>query len=109
MSDEDKPFVCYRQGRFGMKIMPRNGEGWRLFAMWMTVLLAMSGVYAWLVASAPQDDAFVGWVTFGFLVVTTIWAVAMIRWMMARSEIIRLDDVLAWKREQERSKDKGRR
>ena len=109
MSDEDKPFVCYRQGRLGMKIMPRNAEGWRLFGMWMIVFMLMCGAYAWLVASAPEDDAFVGWVTFGFLVVTTVWAVAMIRWMMARSEVIRLDDVLAWKREQERSKDKRRR
>lgn len=108
MREEDKPFVCYRQGRFGMRIMPRNGEGWRLFAMWMIVFLLICGVYGWLVASAPEDDAFVGWVTFGFLVVTTVWAVAMIRWMMARSEVIRLEDVLAYKREQKQKDNRPR-
>jgi hypothetical protein len=25
MREEDKPFICYRQGKWGMKIVPRGG------------------------------------------------------------------------------------
>ncbi|MFC3100186.1 hypothetical protein [Altererythrobacter lauratis] len=107
MADKDKPFVCYRQGRWAMKIMPRGGEGWRLTAMWMLSYALLSGLYVWIVAGRPDDETFVGQITAGFILVPAIWAIAMIRWMLARAEVINLDELLALKRERER--DKGRR
>lgn len=109
MAESDKPFVCYRQGRWAMKIMPRGGEGWRLTAMWLAFYALLSGLYVWVVARNPDDETFVGQMTAGFIVVTAIWAIAMIRWMLARSEVINLDELLALKRAREREEQKRQR
>lgn len=106
MAERDKPFVCYRQGRWAMKIMPRGGEGWRLTAMWLAFYAVLSGLYVWAVAGQPEDETFVGQMTAGFILVTAIWAIAMIRWMLARAEVINLDELLALKREREREKSR---
>lgn len=104
MRDEDKPFICYKQGRWGMKIVPRNGEGWRALGLWMAVLALLTIGHIALVASKPDNAVFVGWATFGFIVIVGVWAIAMIRWMLARAEVINLDELLELKRERDRSK-----
>lgn len=91
MRDEDKPFVCYRRGRWQMQIKPRNGEGWRLFGMWMAGLAVLTCGHLALVGKFEDDGALVGWLTLGFVLLTCVWAFAMIRWMLPRSVVVRLD------------------
>lgn len=112
MRDEDKPFVCYKQG-WNIKITPRNAEGWRLFAIWMVPFFAATGVFAWISFQAEK----LGWseasilllACLGFLPATLIWAVAMIRWMMERSEIIDVNGLIEIKREQDIARKTRRR
>jgi hypothetical protein len=109
MRDEDKPFICYKQG-WSMTITPRNAEGWRLFAIWMVPLFAATGLFVWISFQAQKH----GWsetnilllATLGFLPATLIWAIAMIRWMMARSEIIDVNGLIEIKREQDIARKK---
>ncbi len=104
MREEDKPFICYKQGRWSMKIVPRGIEGWRLLGLWALPFLVLTGGHIALVASAPDDEGFVGWATFVFLGLIAVWAFVMIRWMLARSEVINLADLLELKRKQDRDK-----
>ena len=104
MRDEDQPFICYRHGRWSMKIIPRNSAGWRAMGIWVLSFMLMLGGFTAIVASDPENSTFVGWLTAGFLIVAGIWSVVMIRWMMARSEIIDLDEMRKLKRNQEQSR-----
>lgn len=107
MRDEDKPFVYYKSGS-GVKISPRNAAGWRAFAVWMGAFFGATGAFVW--ATAVADAA--GWddskihllLTLPFLFVTAIWALAMFRYMKARSEIVDMDSLLKLKREQDAKK-----
>jgi hypothetical protein len=103
MRDEDKPFICYKQG-WNIKITPRNGEGWRALAFWMLALLTPT--FAFIPFAAHYDDTpqeyIVLWAVVPMLLVTGVITVAMIRWMMARSEIIDVNGLIEIKREQDR-------
>ena len=102
MRDEDKPFVCVRNG-WNIKISPRNVSGWLSFALWMAGFFAMTGLFAW--AMAVEDKPVLHATYTGvFIVAAIVWSVVMIRWMMARSEMI---DLAAIGREQSRAKRKG--
>lgn len=90
MHNEDKPFVCYRRGRWQMQIKPRNAEGWRLFGMWMMPFLLLTAAHIALTVRFAEDDALVGWATLGFVALVLLWAFAMIRWMLDRSVVITL-------------------
>lgn len=107
MIEEDKPFVCYR-GKWSFNIVPRGGEGWRLLGLWLVPLFLLTGVHIALVANDPDNEAFVGWVSLAFVLFVVAWAVAMIRWMLARSEVINVDDLMAMKRQQDRDR-RGRK
>lgn len=112
MRDEDKPFVCYKQG-WNIKITPRNAEGWRLFAIWMVPFFTAIGVFVWISVVAEKH----GWressilliALLGFLPAILIWVVTMIRWMKARSEIVDFEELLQIKREQDRAKKRSGR
>lgn len=91
MRDEDKPFICYRRGRWHMQFKPRNGEGWRLLGMWMLPFALLTTGHLALVATMPQAETLIGWTTAVFVVLALILALAMIRWMLDRSEVIWLD------------------
>jgi hypothetical protein len=112
MRDEEKPFVYYKSGS-GVKISPRNAAGWRAFAVWMVALFGASGVFVW--ASVVADEA--GWddrkvllfLTLPFLLVTGVWALAMFRYMKARSEIVDIDSLLQIKRDIDRTDKRKRR
>jgi len=104
MREQDKPFICVKHGGWSMKIKPRNGEGWRAMGMWVLSLILLSGGFPMLVARYANNDAFIGWATAGFLVVVGIWAVTMVRWMLARSEVIDVNEMLKLKRDQERAR-----
>lgn len=104
MRDEDKPFVCYKQG-WNIKITPRNAEGWRLFAIWMVPFFAGTGAFIWISAAAEKhgwsEASILSFALLGFLPATLLWAVAMIRWMWARSEIIDVNGLIEIKRQQD--------
>jgi hypothetical protein len=109
MRDEDKPFVCYKQGRWNMKLVPRGGEGWRLLGLWSLPLLILTCGHIALAASMPENETLIGWATLGFVLLIALWAFAMIRWMLAHAEVINLDDLLKLKRELDRDKANRRR
>jgi type VI protein secretion system component VasK len=100
MREEDKPFVCYKQG-WNMKIVPRNAAGWRAFALWLAALAVLIGLFIATLAIGLGDAGEIIAVVL-FLTVTGLWTVAMIRWMLARSEVIDLADLVAIKRSRER-------
>jgi hypothetical protein len=106
MRDEDKPFVCYRQNKWIFQITPRSAKGWRGFGMWLVPYLAATGMVVAIVAVMDKKGASATAinliVTVPFLIGTVMWSVFMIRWMLARSEIIDTNEVMKIKREQDR-------
>ena len=112
MRDEDKPFICYKS-KWSMKIIPRNVAGWRYMLYWMLPFFAMVVGTIWvsaaLDAKGMDDQKVVGMVVTFFLILTTIWAIALIRWTKNRSEIIDMDELFALKRELDRNKKSKRR
>ncbi len=108
MREEDKPFICYKRGRWGMTIVPRDGEGWRLMGLWFVPFVLLTAGHIAVVTSVPEDHTLVGWATLGFVLLIAVWAFSMIRWMLARAEVIELDELLALKRERDRDKTKRR-
>lgn len=103
MRDEDKPFICYQQGRWNMKIVPRNAAGWWAFVLWMVGFFAMAGLFVLFMNGEPTKGTMIAMLIL-YVVATTAWAIAMIRWMKARSEIIDMEDLLALKRERDRQR-----
>ena len=112
MRDEDKPFICYKS-KWNMKIIPRNAAGWRYMLYWMLPFFAMVVGTIWvsaiLDANGMDDQKVVGIVVPVFLILTTIWAIALIRWTKSRSEIIDMDELVALKHELDRSNKLKRR
>ena len=103
MRDEDKPFTCYKQG-WNIKITPRNGAGWKALGIWMLGLLLPT--FAFIPLAVHFDDTpqehIVLWALAPMLLLTALISIAMIRWMMARSEIIDVNGLIEIKREQDR-------
>ncbi len=112
MRDEEKPFVYYKSGS-GVKISPRNAAGWRAFAVWMFALLCATGVFVWasvVAVEAGWDDRnILLFLTLPFLLGTGVWALAMFRYMKARSEIVDVDSLLQIKRDIDRTDKRKRR
>jgi hypothetical protein len=107
MAGEDKPFVCIKRG-WAMQIIPRNAAGWRALAAWMLALAPIAGLYIWALSDDPgTEDVVVATVLYS--VVMAIWAIAMIRWTKARSEVIDLNELIAWKKERDEARKRGRR
>ena len=106
MRDEDKPFVCYKQG-WNMKIVPRNADGWRAFALWLAALGALIGLFIGALALGLGQSGEIAAVVI-FLLLTGAWTFAMIRWMLARSEVIDLADLVELKRMRDQERP-GRR
>lgn len=96
-----------------MKIVPRNAEGWRYMLYWMLPFFAMIAINIWvsaaLDANGVDDQKIVAVVVPVFLILTTIWTIALIRWTKNRSEIIDMDELVALKRELDRSNKPKRR
>jgi hypothetical protein len=112
MRDDEKPFVYYKSGS-GVKISPRNAAGWRAFAVWMLALFCATGVFVWVTIIADEvgwdDSSVLLFLTLPFLLVTGVWALAMFRYMKARSEIVDVDSLLQIKRDIDRVDQRKRR
>lgn len=109
MKDEDKPFVCCRKGRWNMHITPRNRAGGLAMGLWVAGLLAVVHSFIWLVVrQLGETTGATVLIAAGIGGISIIWIIAMTRWMLKRSEIINMDDVLDFKRDRERQRRNGR-
>lgn len=106
MAEDDKMFTCVKSG-VNFKINPRNAAGWRAFALWMAGFFAVLAVFLSSIGRIGSNASKGGLVAL-FLLATAIWVVTMVRWMMARSEMIDVKELLEIKRELERQKRQGR-
>ncbi len=83
--------------------MPRNAAGWRYTLYWMLPFFAMVAGTIWisavLEAHGAGEQKIVVIVLTNFVVLTTIWTVALIRWTKNQSEIIDMDELVALKRD----------
>ncbi len=93
--------------------MPRNAAGWRYTLYWMLPFLAMVAGTLWtsavLESNGIDEKKIVVIVLTSFVVLTTIWTVALIRWTKNRSEIIDMDELVALKRDLDRNNKPKRR
>jgi Flp pilus assembly protein TadB len=100
MREEDKPFVCYQRGRWSFKIAPRNAAGVRASIVWMLALAPIIGLFVWAMNVAQSSTHIVTYTAL-YLAAMLVWAVSMIRWMKARSEIVDLEELMQIKRERD--------
>lgn len=100
MRDDDKPYLCVRNG-WAVQITPRNREGWRGLAAWLLALMLLTGLFVGVISSGPGHWAIAA-ITAIFLIVTAGWTILMIRWMMARSLMVDAEDLARYKRDQRR-------
>lgn len=107
MAEPEKLFICYKGGG-GIKITPRNAAGWRAFGLWMGAFAAVSGLFVLIVTRHISPHG-VAYTTASFVVFMLVWAVSMIRWMMKRSEMVDMIELLDLKRELDAQKQRGRR
>jgi len=98
MCDEDKPYVALRNG-WMVQITPRNAAGWRGLGAWLLPFLVLAGVFT-AVVSRELGDTVLFALTGLFLLVTVGLCTQMIRWMLARAEIVDLKEFQAIKRGQ---------
>jgi hypothetical protein len=106
MRDEDKPFILTRYRWGGFNIEPRNARGWRLMLTWIALPLPLIGGFTLFAEQQPDSPAFAA-VLVAFILAMAAWAIAMILWMRARSEVVDVEELLKLKREAER-KQRGR-
>ncbi len=103
MRKSEKPFIAYRTGRWGLSIVPRNTAGWRALIVWMLPLAPITALFVWFESTDPERA--IWWAGLAaYLVAIIIWSLGMIRWTLARSETIDMDDFQAYKREREKAK-----
>lgn len=109
MREEDKPFICYRKGRWSLHFVPRNRFGWMALAGWVVALLVITLALIWAVVSQLGEGPTASiTLLIGISLIAIGWTIAMIRWMLPRSEIINLDELTAAKREQDRARRRKR-
>ncbi|MFA9201243.1 MAG: hypothetical protein ACEQR8_08680 [Cypionkella sp.] len=101
MRDEDKPFVCYKQG-WNIRIVPRNAAGWRASGLWVLGYLPLLGLFIGFLASEPGPTWEIAALA-AFLAATFAWVIAMIRWMYRRSEVVDVEELLRLKRGADRA------
>jgi hypothetical protein len=106
-----KDFLAIK-GPWSLSITPQTPRGWRLFGVWTAILLLPTLPLA-LFAAAVDDTAREHWVliaTVPFLIIMGLLAWTMTRWMLARSDIVRPDELTAWRAEHNQGrKNAGRR
>jgi hypothetical protein len=94
MRDEDKPYICYHQSWWNMRIVPRNAAGWRGLGLWMLPFFGATAVFSAIVVEMEKkgasDAIIIFAMTVPFVIGTIIWSVAMTRWMKARSQVIKV-------------------
>lgn len=103
MAEENKPFIMYRTGFGGFKIIPRNAQGWRETFLWMLLLAPILALFAWYLSSEPEGTRL--YVGLGlYLAAMLAWGIGGFSWMRRRSEVIDFEELLALKRERDAQK-----
>ena len=103
MSEPEKMFVAYRAGRWSLSIVPRTAAGWRALIVWMLMLAPMTALFAWFAGTEPEGAAL--WLgTSAYLGLIILWSICMVRWMLARSDRVDMDEFYAFKRHKEEEK-----
>ena len=103
MSEPEKMFVAYRTGRGTISIVPRTTGGWRAFIVWMLMIAPMTALFAWFAGTEPEGVAlWFGLAAYAALII--LWAICMVRWMLARSDRVDMDEFYAFKRHKEEEK-----
>lgn len=92
MTDDSPRFVCVKHG-WSRKITPVNRAGWIALLVWVAATAPLAGLFMWAM-SRLENPALIGGATVAYIIVMAVWAVAMIRWMMARSEIIDVRELI---------------
>lgn len=93
MRDKDKPFVMYRRGPANFTIVPRGPLGWSQFAAWMALLAALSVWFADHAETNAKGAAFYEGLTL-FVLGIIAWLIAGLWWMIARSEVIEVAELM---------------
>lgn len=107
MAEHDKPFILYRAGFGGFKIVPRNAQGWLEMVVWMLIAVPLFGLFIWFANSAPEGMRL--YVGLGlYLAAMLAWGIGGMVWMRRRSEVIDFEELLALKRERDREKRRRR-
>lgn len=102
MRDADKPFVMYRRSRYNFNIVPRGAKGWVQLAIWLALLVPPT--VAFEIYAETREGTREFYVALGlYLLMAAIWTLALIRWTMARAEVIDVEKLL---REQRKSQAK---
>lgn len=108
MNDADKPFIAYRQGRWDLKIVPRNAQGWREMIIWMLLMVPMVGALIAFASTGPKGTPLYIVMTL-FMLGMVAWGVGGMLWMRGRSEVVNIEELLTLKRERDREAGKRRR
>lgn len=106
MAESNKPFICYKAG-LKMSIQPRNRAGWIYTALWMLSMGPLIGGFALLMSTGPTGAKEIAYAT-GFVLIMSLWAIAMIVWMKNRSEVVDMNELLKLKREADARKGRRR-
>lgn len=101
MRTNDKPFVVYRRAHGSFTIVPRGLKGWAQAGAWMALLAAL---VVWFIDHAQshsdKSEFFYGLVLFcGGLVA---WAICAAWWIMPRSEVIEVAELIRQKQYERR-------
>ena len=96
MTEPTKPFIAFRNG-WALQITPQTPAGWRAFGTWMAGLLIGTALFIAIVAALDTSRA-VLIATGVFTIATLAWAWAMIRWMLARSDVVDAKDISEFRR-----------
>jgi hypothetical protein len=103
MQDKEKLFVCYRTGRWGMRIVPHGAGGLLATLGWMIALAPIVVLFIWALNNASSNGLIA--LTIGLYILALLgWVFAMVRWMKARSEIVDMEELLDLKRERDANK-----
>ena len=102
-----KDFIAYKNG-WQLKIMPQTSRGWKHTAVWTLILLLPTvpyGALATLVDDTPNEPIAL-WALVPYFLILGLLMWWMFKWMLARSEIITMNDVVQGKRDKARKEER---
>jgi hypothetical protein len=91
---QPKDFLAVK-GKFSLHITPQTPRGWRMGAVWTLAIILPSiavGIVGLFVDGTPQER-WIGWAVVPSLIATGLIIWSMIRWMLARADIISPQDL----------------
>lgn len=102
-TEPKKDFIAYKNG-WQLKIMPQTSRGWKHMAVWTLILLLPTvpyGALATMVDDTP-NEAIALWALVPYFLILGLLMWWMSKWMLARSEVIDMEEFAQWKRDKAR-------